>query len=112
MFLTGQQEIVNLCKKLRKRFPMLAQTASSKDIAKEKANIEAEAKTSTVSARNEDVETEEIELGDTQEQVEDFELPDSDEEDDSDDELGFYGDEEEEQNDEDETDRKYSPCTT
>jgi ATP-dependent RNA helicase DHX37/DHR1 len=106
VFLTGQQEIVNLCKKLRKRFPMLAKTASSKDIAEEKANLEVESKTESVSARNEDVETEEIELGDTQEQIEDFELPDSDEEDDSDDELGFYGDEEEAQNDEEEADRK------
>ncbi|CAM0138885.1 putative ATP-dependent RNA helicase DHR1 [Umbelopsis sp. WA50703] len=104
VFLTGQQEIVNLCKKLRKRFPMLAKTASSKDIAEEKANLEVESKTESVSARNEDVETEEIELGDTQEQIEDFELPDSDEEDDSDDELGFYGDEEEAQNDEEEAD--------
>lgn len=56
----------------------------------------------------EDVETEEIELGDTVEQTEDFELPDSDEEDDSDDELGFYGEDDDEmQNEDDEVDRMY-----
>jgi len=104
VFLTGQQEIVNLCKKLRKRFPMLSKAASAKDVAKEKASIAAESRTETVSARNEDVETEEIELGDVAEQAEDFELPDSEDEDDSDDELGFYGEDEEMKEDDDEVD--------
>jgi HrpA-like RNA helicase len=52
VFLTGQQEIVNLCKKLRTRFPMLSKSASAKEVAKEKASIEAESKTEAVSARN------------------------------------------------------------
>ncbi|KAI8582343.1 hypothetical protein K450DRAFT_228538 [Umbelopsis ramanniana AG] len=103
VFLTGQQEIVNLCKKLRQRFPTLPKRASKIDVAKEKASIEAESRIETVSARNEDVEAEEIELGDSADQIEDFELPDSDEEDDSDDELGFYG-EDDVPNEEEDTD--------
>ncbi|KAI9285729.1 P-loop containing nucleoside triphosphate hydrolase protein [Umbelopsis sp. AD052] len=103
VFLTGQQEIVNLCKKLRQRFPTLPKRASKVEVAKEKASIEAESRTETVSARNEDVEAEEIELGDSVEQIEDFDLPDSDEEDDSDDELGFYG-EDDVPNEEEDTD--------
>lgn len=50
--MTGQQEIVNLCKKLRQRFPTLSKRASKTDVAKEKASIEAESRIETVSARN------------------------------------------------------------
>ncbi|OBZ89764.1 putative ATP-dependent RNA helicase DHR1 [Choanephora cucurbitarum] len=84
VFLTGQNEINQLCKQLRKRYPALPPKADKKQIKAEERAVALESKQNAEPAGKTDVEEEAIELGQNQipEDVEeDFDLS-SDEEDD------------------------------
>ncbi|KAI8640295.1 P-loop containing nucleoside triphosphate hydrolase protein [Parasitella parasitica] len=83
VFLTGQNEINQLCKQLRKRYPALPPKATEKEMNKEERAIEIESKKVSEPAGKADIEDEALELGDNQID-EDFDL-ESDEDDDDDD---------------------------
>ncbi|KAI9304037.1 P-loop containing nucleoside triphosphate hydrolase protein [Cunninghamella echinulata] len=90
IFLTGQNEITQLCKMLRKKYPTLPSKASEPIKNKEKKAIELESKTANIQPGKADLEEEDIDIG--EELAEDFELL-SDSDDDDDIELGFGEDE-------------------
>ncbi|KAI7902923.1 P-loop containing nucleoside triphosphate hydrolase protein [Cokeromyces recurvatus] len=92
VFLTGQNEINQLCKKLRQRYPSLPAKASKNDRKKEKEAIALESKKEEIPVGKVDIEDEAIKLGED-EQIEDFDL-DTDEEDDDDDILEGFDDDE------------------
>ncbi|ORZ21480.1 P-loop containing nucleoside triphosphate hydrolase protein [Absidia repens] len=89
IFLTGQNEITQLCKRLRKKYPALPQKSSNSAKIEEKLANELESKSTKAEAGKEDLEDEDVELGENQID-EDFDL-ESDSDDDSD--LGFDEDE-------------------
>ncbi|KAL1923687.1 uncharacterized protein VTP21DRAFT_8667 [Calcarisporiella thermophila] len=76
VFLTGQNEISVLCKKLRKRYPM-PQDDKKTNLKQSKKDEDIEKKSEKVNPRNTDVELEELAIGEN----EDFEDFDSDESD-------------------------------
>ncbi|KAI9482833.1 MAG: P-loop containing nucleoside triphosphate hydrolase protein, partial [Benjaminiella poitrasii] len=80
VFLTGQNEINQLCKKLRQKYPSLPPKASKSDRKREKAAVALETKQEVMPAGKVDVEDEALELG-NEDQIEDFDL-DTDSEDD------------------------------
>ncbi|CEG67264.1 Putative ATP-dependent RNA helicase DHX8 [Rhizopus microsporus] len=82
IFLTGQNEITQLCKKLRKRYPALPEKATSAEQKQQKVAQEKESKKVNQPAGKVDIEEEAIELGENQVE-EDFDIDtDSEEEDD------------------------------
>ncbi|KAI9270879.1 P-loop containing nucleoside triphosphate hydrolase protein [Sporodiniella umbellata] len=83
VFLTGQNEITQLCKKLRKKYPALP----SKE---EQKALEVEAKKDDTPAGKADMEEEALELGDVEE---DFEIETDSEDEDDDIAEGFEDDE-------------------
>ncbi|ORX57538.1 P-loop containing nucleoside triphosphate hydrolase protein [Hesseltinella vesiculosa] len=89
VFLTGQNEITQLCRQLRKKYPSLPANASKKAVADEKDGEALESQTEKIQPGKEDLENEDIDLGENQVQ-EDFDL-ETDSEDDDD--LGFEEDE-------------------
>ncbi|EIE89387.1 hypothetical protein RO3G_14098 [Rhizopus delemar RA 99-880] len=91
VFLTGQNEITQLCKKLRKRYPALPSEASKSEMKKEENALEIESKKVNQPAGKVDLEEEAIELGDNQVE-EDFEI-ETDSEDEDDVAEGFDEDE-------------------
>ncbi|KAI8876009.1 P-loop containing nucleoside triphosphate hydrolase protein [Backusella circina FSU 941] len=93
VFLTGQNEINQLCKQLRGKFPALPAKATKTEKRKEQKAIELESKKVDVLAGKEDVEEEALELGDGDDTPEeDFDL-ESDSDDDDDIVEGFEDDE-------------------
>lgn len=80
VFLTGQNEINQLCKELRKRYPALPPKASKKEIVKEEKAIALESNTVAEPAGKVDIEDEALELGENQVD-EDFDLSSDDEDD-------------------------------
>ncbi|KAI8984745.1 P-loop containing nucleoside triphosphate hydrolase protein [Mycotypha africana] len=92
VFLTGQNEINHLCKKLRKRYPALPPKATKKQVTEEKKAIELETNhINTPTAGKEDIEKEDLEFGEDQVE-EDFDI-DTDTEDEDDIAEGFEDDE-------------------
>ncbi|KAI8332790.1 P-loop containing nucleoside triphosphate hydrolase protein [Chlamydoabsidia padenii] len=91
VFLTGQNEITQLCKRLRKKYPALPPKSSKSAKSEEKLAIELESKSTKVEAGKEDLDIEDVELGENQVE-EDFDL-DSDSDFDDDSDLGFDEDE-------------------
>ncbi|CAO3641577.1 unnamed protein product [Mucor hiemalis] len=81
VFLTGQNEINQLCKQLRKRYPALPPKATKKEIIKEETAIKLESKRVDEPAGKVDVEDEALELGENQVE-EDFDLSSDDDDDD------------------------------
>lgn len=81
VFLTGQNEINQLCKQLRKRYPALLPKASKKEIKKEESAIKLESKQVFEPAGKADIEDEALELGENQLE-EDFDLSSDDDDDD------------------------------
>ncbi|KAI8391758.1 P-loop containing nucleoside triphosphate hydrolase protein [Radiomyces spectabilis] len=90
IFLTGQNEINQLCKMLRKKYPALPPKATNQEKKDEKAAVDIEKKSLKAPAGKVDMEEEDIDLGDENFDEEDFEL---DSDDDSDDDLGFEDEE-------------------
>ncbi|ORE20349.1 P-loop containing nucleoside triphosphate hydrolase protein [Rhizopus microsporus] len=91
VFLTGQNEITQLCKKLRKRYPALPAKATSAEQKQQEAAQEKESKKVNQPAGKVDIEEEAIELGENQVE-EDFDI-DTDSEDEDDIAEGFDEDE-------------------
>ncbi|ORE11706.1 P-loop containing nucleoside triphosphate hydrolase protein [Rhizopus microsporus var. microsporus] len=91
IFLTGQNEITQLCKKLRKRYPALPEKATSAEQKQQEAAQEKESKKVNQPAGKVDIEEEAIELGENQVE-EDFDI-DTDSEDEDDIAEGFDEDE-------------------
>ncbi|RCH91860.1 putative ATP-dependent RNA helicase DHR1 [Rhizopus azygosporus] len=91
VFLTGQNEITQLCKKLRKRYPALPEKATSAEQKQQKVAQEKESKKVNQPAGKVDIEEEAIELGENQVE-EDFDI-DTDSEDEDDIAEGFDEDE-------------------
>ncbi|KAI9361067.1 P-loop containing nucleoside triphosphate hydrolase protein [Pilaira anomala] len=81
VFLTGQNEINQLCKELRKRYPALPPMATKKEIVKEEKAIALESKKDKLPAGKVDIEDEALELGENQVE-EDFDLSSDDDDDD------------------------------
>ncbi|KAI8069700.1 P-loop containing nucleoside triphosphate hydrolase protein [Gongronella butleri] len=90
VFLTGQNEITQLCRRLRKKFPPLPANAPKKLAAKERAADAMETNTERAAPGKEDLENEDVDLGENQVE-EDFDIDTDSEDDDSD--LGFDEDE-------------------
>ena len=63
VFLTGQNEINQLCKQLRQRYPALPPKATKKDIVKEEAAVKLESTQVVEPAGKADIEDEALELG-------------------------------------------------
>ncbi|KAI8097439.1 P-loop containing nucleoside triphosphate hydrolase protein [Halteromyces radiatus] len=91
IFLTGQNEITQLCKRLRKKYPALPPKSSKSAKIEEERSIALESKSIKAQAGKADLEDEDVELGENQIE-EDFEL-ESDSEEDDDSDLGFDEDE-------------------
>ncbi|RUP51406.1 P-loop containing nucleoside triphosphate hydrolase protein [Jimgerdemannia flammicorona] len=98
VFLTGQNEISVLCKKLRKKFPPLSPKASARQRAVEKEKEALEEKKEVVTAKNAEVEAEDLELGEG-EIDKNVDLEDFDFDEDTEDEEGFTDEEEEQEPD-------------
>ncbi|KAF1796039.1 P-loop containing nucleoside triphosphate hydrolase protein [Mucor lusitanicus] len=81
VFLTGQNEINQLCKQLRKRYPALPPKATKKQVRKEEQAVALESKQVNEPAGKADIEDEALELGDNQVE-EDFNLESDDDDDD------------------------------